>query len=91
MKCIMWSTTYITNTTEFIKKVLSVYTHSMATISLSLSVQVAKSTFFMKSPVCTMCSMIAISSMADYKILNKQGMLAAINIQRIIPKNRFSL
>ena len=31
-----------------IKKVLSVYTHS---IYLSLSAQVAKSTFFMKSPV----------------------------------------
>ena len=35
----------------FIKKVLSVYTHSMTTIYLSLSAQVAKSTFFMKSPV----------------------------------------
>ena len=38
-------------TAGFIKKVLSVYTHSMTTIYLSLSAQVAKSTFFMKSPV----------------------------------------
>ena len=38
-------------TAYFIKKVLSVYTHSMTTIYLSLSAQVAKSTFFMKSPV----------------------------------------
>ena len=42
---------YPTGTADFIKKVLSVYTHSMTTIFLSLSVQVAKSTFFMKSPV----------------------------------------
>ena len=34
-----------------IKKVLGVYTSSMETIDLSLSAQVAKSTFFMKSPV----------------------------------------
>ena len=40
------------HTADFIKKVLSVYTHSMTTIYLSLSAQVAKSTFFMKSPVC---------------------------------------
>ena len=42
-------------TADFIKKVLSVNTHSMATIYLSLSAQVARSTFFMKSPVpvCT--------------------------------------
>ena len=33
------------------KKVLSVYTHSMTTIYLSLSAQVAISTFFMKSPL----------------------------------------
>jgi len=39
-------------TADFIKKVLSVYTNSMTTIYLSLSAQVAKSTFFMKSPVC---------------------------------------
>ena len=39
------------NTADFIKKVLSVYTHSMATIYLSLSAQVAKSTFFMKPPI----------------------------------------
>ena len=39
------------HTADFIKKVLSVYTHSMTTIYLSLSAQVAKSTFFMKSPV----------------------------------------
>ena len=39
------------STADFIKKVLSVYTHSMTTIYLSLSAQVAKSTFFMKSPV----------------------------------------
>ena len=39
-------------TADFIKKVISVYTHSMETIYLSLSVQVAKSTFFMKCPVC---------------------------------------
>ena len=38
-------------TADFIKKVLSVYTHSMATIYLSLSAQVAKSTFFMKPPI----------------------------------------
>ena len=38
-------------TADFIKKVLSVYTHSMKTIYLSLSAQVAKSTFFMKYPV----------------------------------------
>ena len=38
-------------TAGFIKKVLSVYTHSMTTIYLSQSTQVAKSTFFMKSPV----------------------------------------
>ena len=39
------------STADFIKKVLSVYTNSMTTIYLSLSTQVAKSTFFMKSPV----------------------------------------
>ena len=39
------------HTADFIKKVLSVYTHSMATIFLSRSTQVAESTFFMKSPV----------------------------------------
>ena len=33
------------------KKVLSVYTHSMTTIYLSQSAQVAISTFFMKSPL----------------------------------------
>jgi len=33
------------------KKILSVYTHSMTTIYLSLSAQVAISTFFMKSPL----------------------------------------
>ena len=38
-------------TAYFLKKVLSVYTHSMTTIYLSLSTQVARSTFFMKSPV----------------------------------------
>ena len=38
-------------TADFIKKVLSVYTHAMKTIYLSLSAQVAISTFFMKSPV----------------------------------------
>ena len=38
-------------TADFIKKVLSVYTHSMATIYLSLGAQVAKSTFFMKPPI----------------------------------------
>ena len=43
--------TKVYSTADFIKKVLSVYTHSMATIYLSLSSQVAKSTFFMKSPV----------------------------------------
>ena len=36
---------------DFMKKVLSVYTHSMTTIYLSLSAQVAISTFFMKSPL----------------------------------------
>ena len=36
---------------DFIKKVFSVYIHSMATIYPSLSAQVAKSTLFMKSPV----------------------------------------
>ena len=41
----MWTTA------DFIKKVLSVYTHSMKTIYLSLSDQVAKSTFLMKSTV----------------------------------------
>ena len=39
------------DTAYFIKKVLSVYTHLKTTIYLSLSAQVAKSTFFMKSPV----------------------------------------
>ena len=38
-------------TADFIKKVLSVYAHSMTAIYQSLSTQVAKSTFFMKSPV----------------------------------------
>ena len=42
------------DTTDFMKKVLSVYTHSKTTIYLSLSAQVAKSTFFMKSPVCAL-------------------------------------
>ena len=39
----------------FMKKVLSVYTHLLTTIYLSLSAQVAISTLFMKSPlpVCT--------------------------------------
>ena len=40
-----------TNTADFLKKILSVYTHAMKTIYLSLSAQVAISTFFMKSPV----------------------------------------
>ena len=40
-------------TADFIKNVFSVYTHSMSTIYLFLSAQVAKSTFFMKSPVPT--------------------------------------
>ena len=44
---------FSTHTADFIKKVLSVYTHSMATIYLSLSAQVAKSTFFMKPPIST--------------------------------------
>ena len=52
---IFWGTLSIpqyTGKADFIKKVLSVYTHSMTTIFLSLSAQVAiKSTFFMKSPV----------------------------------------
>ena len=39
------------HTADFIKKVLSVYTHSMTTIYLFLRAQVAKSTFFMKSPL----------------------------------------
>ena len=39
------------DTADFIKKVLSVYTHSMQTIYLSPSAQVAKSTLFMKSLV----------------------------------------
>ena len=34
-----------TDTADFIKKVLSVYTHATTTIYLSLSAQVAKSTF----------------------------------------------
>jgi len=38
-----------TYTADFMKTVLSVYTHSMTTAHLSLSAQVAKSTFFMKS------------------------------------------
>ena len=38
-------------TADFIKNVLSVYTHSMTTIYLSLIAQVAISTFYMKSPV----------------------------------------
>ena len=40
-------------TADFIEKVLSVYTHLITTISiyLSLSAQLAKSTFFMNSPV----------------------------------------
>ena len=40
-----------TTTADFIKNVLSVYSHSMTTIYLSLSAQVAKSTYFMKYPV----------------------------------------
>ena len=40
------------NTADFIKKVLSVYSHSMNTFYLSLSAQIAKSTFLMKYPVC---------------------------------------
>ena len=39
------------HTADFIKKVLSVYTHSLTTIYLSLSARVAKSTFFIQSPV----------------------------------------
>ena len=42
---------FLYSTADFIKKVLSVYTHSMTTLYLSLSVQVANSTFFMKSTV----------------------------------------
>ena len=41
-----------THTADFIKKVLGVYTHSVETIYLSLSAQVAVGTFFMKSSVC---------------------------------------
>ena len=47
----LWLYGLIKNTADFIKKVLSVYTYSMTTIYPSLSAQVAKSTFFMKSPV----------------------------------------
>ena len=36
---------------QLIKMVLAVYTHSMTTIYPFLRAQVAKSTFFMKSPV----------------------------------------
>ena len=39
------------HTADFMKKVPTVYTHSMKTIYLSLSAQVAEGTFFMKSPV----------------------------------------
>ena len=40
------------DTADFIKKVLSVYTPSITTIYLSLSARyLAKSTFFMKSPL----------------------------------------
>ena len=46
-----WSPKHACSTADFIKKVLSVYSHSMTTIYLSLSAQVAKSTFFMKSLV----------------------------------------
>ena len=35
----------LTGTADFIKKVISVYTHSMTTIYLSLGAQVANSTF----------------------------------------------
>ena len=42
------------------KKVLSVYTHSMATIYLSLSAQLAKSTFFIKSPVLNTSYTVAV-------------------------------
>ena len=38
------------NTADFIKKALSVYTHSMTTFYLSLSAQVANSTFFHEIP-----------------------------------------
>ena len=42
----------ILDTADFIKKkVLSVYSHSMATIYLSLIAQVAKSTFLLQSPL----------------------------------------
>ena len=39
-------------TADFIKKVLSVHSHSMTTIYLSRSAQVDRRIFFMKSPVC---------------------------------------
>ena len=42
---------YKYHTGSFMKKVLSVYTHLMTTIYLSLSAQIAISTFFMKSPL----------------------------------------
>ena len=48
----IFTSSWPTLTADFIKKVLSVYTHSMTTIYLSLSAQVAKSTSFMKFPVC---------------------------------------
>ena len=49
--------TQVASTGGFMKKVLSVYTHSMTTIYLSLSAQVAISTFFMKSPLSSLvCS-----------------------------------
>ena len=50
-ECTIYLPLVHTGTGDFIKKVLSVYTHSMATNYLSISAQVAKSTFFMKSPV----------------------------------------
>ena len=46
----IWFDIYI-YTADFIKMILVVYTHSMTTIYLSLTAQVAKSTFLMKSSV----------------------------------------
>ena len=43
------------HTADFMKKVLSMYTHSMTIIDPSLSAQVAEETIFRKSPVHVFC------------------------------------
>ena len=76
-------------TADFIKKVLSVNTRSMAIIYLSLSIQVAKSTFFMKSPV----SLLYFPMKPDSPLANKNewSFVNVIELLKYVRKHNYML